>query len=94
MDYLNEELSIVKPKAVLAFGGDALRSIRDTLSPETPVKDLSGLKKFFLSKKVFEWNGVRVYPIPHPNGIWRDPVIPQKEYENIVRWYIRQIEKL
>ena len=94
MDYLIEEISIVKPKAVLAFGTDSLRSVRDTLSPVTPIKEISGIKKLFLSKKVFEWNGVRVCPIVHPDGIWRNPAIPQEEYVNTIRWYIRHIEKL
>lgn len=94
LDYFREEARLARPTVVLAVGKDALRSVRDVLSPSTRIREIYGIKNLFLSKKVFEWNGVRVYPIPHPDGIWRNPAIPQDEYINTVRWYIRQIEKL
>lgn len=90
LHHLREEISIVRPRVVLAFGTDALRSVRDVLSPETPIKEISKLKALFESKTIFEWNNVRVFPMVHPNGYWKSPSISTRKYHDIVRWYIEQ----
>lgn len=89
--YLQEEISVVQPTVILAFGKDALRSVRDVLSRETPIKDISKLKYLFESKKIFVWKRVRVFPMVHPDGYWKNPPISAENYEGIVRWYMEQI---
>ena len=88
-DYLRQEIRIIKPKVILAFGGEALESVRAVLSPSSKI---SGLKMLFAEKKVFEWNGVRVFPLVHPNGYWRSPSMNKFEYLNTLSWYVSQIE--
>ena len=88
-DHLSKEIRIIRPKAVLAFGKEALESVRDTLSPSS---EIDGLKTLFSEKRVFEWSGIRVFPLVHPNGYWKSPAMTKNNYLEILRWYVSQIE--
>ena len=94
LQYLKEEIAIVRPIAILAFGKDALRSIRDLLSPEIPIKEISRLKPLFESKTIFVWKNVRVFPMVHPDGFWKNPPISAKRYTETVRWYVEQLSAI
>lgn len=91
LQYLKEEISLVRPTVILTFGKDALRSVRDLLSPETPVKEISRLKLMFESKTIFMWKRVRVFPMVHPDGFWKNPPMSATRYQEIVRWYVEQL---
>ena len=88
-DHLSKEIRIIRPKAVLAFGKEALESVRDILSPSS---EIDGLKTLFSEKRVFEWSGIRVFPLVHPNGYWKSPAMTKNNYLDILRWYVSQIE--
>ena len=88
-DHLRLEIDIIKPKVILAFGSPALESVKNVLSPGSKV---TGLKALFSEKTIFEWNGVRVFPLVHPNGYWRSPSMSKTEYLSILSWYVSQIE--
>ena len=88
-DHLRQEILIVRPKAILCFGREALESVKVILSPSSKI---AGLKTLFSTKTIFEWCGTSVFPLVHPNGYWRSPSMSKAEYLSILRWYIDQIE--
>ena len=87
-DYLEQEIQIVKPKVILCFGAPALKSVRDILSPRCRTK---GIKTLFREKTIFEWCGIRVFPLVHPSGYRRNPSMKER-YASTLRWYVDQIE--
>ena len=89
LDYLRQEINIIKPKVILTFGGEALESVRSILSPSSKV---AGLTTLFLEEKVIEWDGVRVFPLVHPNG-YKYFGITKVQYTQIVHRYVSQIKK-
>ena len=54
-DYLRQEILIVRPRVILCFGGEALKSVKAILSPSGKI---AGLKTLFLDKTILEWRGV------------------------------------
>ena len=88
-EYLRQEIDVIKPKVILAFGGEALEGVKRILSPHTKI---NGLKMLFSEKIIFEWNGTKVFPLVHPNGYWRSPSMSKSGYLDTLRWYISQIE--
>ncbi|MCY4652600.1 MAG: hypothetical protein OXC95_05485 [Dehalococcoidia bacterium] len=88
-EHLRQEILVVKPKAILCFGREALESVKAILSPSGRI---DGIKTLFSAKKIFEWDGTTVFPLVHPNGYWRSPSMSKTEYLSILRWYIDQIE--
>ena len=89
MDYLEQEIHIVKPKVMLCFGAPSLRSVREILSSRCRTE---GIKKLFLGEMVFKWCGILVFPLVHPGGYLRDPSMKEEQYVDTLRWYINQIE--
>ncbi len=87
-DYLEQEIQIVKPKVILCFGARALSSVREILSPRCRAE---GIKSLFREKMVFEWSGIRVFPLVHPSACRRDPSM-KEQYVRTLRWYVSQIE--
>ena len=88
-DHLRQEILIVRPKAILCFGREALESVKAILSPDGKI---DRIKDLYSAKVIFEWGGASVFPLVHPNGYWRSPSMSKAEYLSILRWYIDQIE--
>ena len=88
LDYLRQEINIIKPEVILTFGRPALESVKNILSPSSKV---TGLTTLFLEKKVIKWDGVRVFPLVHPNGC-KYYGITKVQYTKTVRWYVSQIK--
>ena len=89
-DHLRQEFHIIKPRVVLAFGREALESVKNILLSSGSRIDLK-IKMLFSEKKILEWSGIRVFPLVHPSGYWRKPSMKKGEYIDTIRWYISQI---
>ena len=90
-DHLAREFAIKRPRTVMAFGINALQAVANVVNPSFRARNL---KDLFLSKTLFDWNGIRVAPLVHPDGFWKNPSIPKDKYLSTVRWYCDQTELL
>jgi hypothetical protein len=77
--YLKEEIRLVQPRAIIAFGDCARRSIEEAEGVKWPAE--LKLKLMSDDDRVICARGRLYAVLPHPNGLWRNPPITKEVYE-------------
>jgi uracil-DNA glycosylase family 4 len=77
LDYLSEEIRLMKPKAIIAFGDYARRSVEKLEGVKFP----GSLKSMTDDERVQKVSRRLYAVLPHPAGIWRNPPMKRDNYE-------------
>jgi uracil-DNA glycosylase family 4 len=94
-EYLQQEIELTKPKVILAVGTESLFSIAEIFDKKSSIKE--GIKALFQKEIYYRWeykgHEILVFPIVHPDGIWRNPPIDKSQYQNTVKKYLNMVEQ-
>lgn len=83
-DHLANEVAVVRPQVILAFGGDAFevcyRSLVGTPIPRVSVK--AGIRNGNVPR--FNAMGAALFPVPHPASCWRHPQLDESLLNDVI----------
>jgi uracil-DNA glycosylase len=80
--YLREEIRLIQPKVIIAFGNYARRSLKSIERVKW-----KGSLKFMADNDRVKIVGRRLFAmLPHPNSIWRKPPMSKKAYEAAIEY--------
>jgi uracil-DNA glycosylase family 4 len=86
--YLREEIRLIQPKAILAFGNYARRSVEGLCCV-----NWSDDKNLMANDKRVQIVGGRLYAVlPHPNGIWRRPTMALDDFEAAIDFVFAEVK--
>jgi uracil-DNA glycosylase family 4 len=95
--YLEQEIELIKPKVIFAVGTESLFSVAEIFNTKSIIKN-TGIKTLFREEKYYNWlydgQDVLVFPLVHPDGIWRNPSIDKSQYQNTVNKYLEKIKEV
>jgi uracil-DNA glycosylase family 4 len=88
LDYLREEIRLIQPRAIIAFGEHARKSVEKICG----VQWSGSLKRMEREQRVAVVGGRLYALLPHPDGLWRNPPMTTDAYEEAIAFVFGKVK--